>query len=67
MRRPIREIHDLTSEVAGHYRGKYGDRARVVLEKAARICAENEDWRGRNRLLRLRDELLFDDMHNFTE
>lgn len=67
MRREIHEIHDLTSEVAAHYREKYGDRAEVVLEGAAHFCEEKGDLHRRNRLLRLRDELLFCDMTNLTD
>ena len=58
MKREIREIHDLTDQVAKHYREKYGPRAAEILEEAARHCEENADIRGRNRLLRLRDEIL---------
>ena len=67
MRQEIREIHDLTGNVAAHYREKYGDRAKAVLEGAARLCEENGDLHRRNRLLRLRDELLFCGMSSSTE
>lgn len=59
MRQKIQEIHDLTGNVAAHYREKYGDQAEVVLEEAALLCEEKGDLHRRNRLLRLRDVLLF--------
>ena len=54
----IREIHDLTGTVARHYVEKYGDQAAPTLEQAARIFEENDDIHGRNKMLRLRDEVL---------
>ncbi|PHQ69157.1 MAG: hypothetical protein COB93_08785 [Sneathiella sp.] len=54
----IREIHDLTSNVAQHYMAKYGEEAVPFLEKAATAFEDNDDIHGRNRLLRLRDEIL---------
>ena len=56
--RDIREIHDLTSNVAQHYVDKYGPDAVPFLEKAATVFEDNDDIHGRNRLLRLRDEIL---------
>ena len=56
--RKIREIHDLTDRVAAHYIEKHGAKACDVLEEAARQCEEKSDLSGRNRLLRLRDEIL---------
>lgn len=56
--RDIKEIHDLTGNVAQHYLDKYGDQAVPVLEQAARVFEDNNDIRGRNRILRLRDEIL---------
>ncbi len=67
MRREIREIHDFTGNVAAHYREKYGGRAEEVLEEGARLCEENGDLHRRNRLLRLRDELLFCSTQSLTE
>jgi len=56
--RDIREIHDLTGNVALHYLDKYGEDAVPFLENAAAVFEDNEDIHGRNRLLRLRDEIL---------
>lgn len=67
MRQEIREIHDLTGKVATHYREKYGDRAEEILEEAARFCEEKGDLHRRNRLLRLRDELLFCSLDSLTK
>lgn len=67
MRREIREIHDLTDRVAAYYRAKYGQRAMTVLEEAAQYCEDNADLYGRNRLLRLRDEILLSEMQDATE
>ncbi|USG60603.1 hypothetical protein NBZ79_15665 [Sneathiella marina] len=55
----IREIHDLTGTVARHYIEKYGDQAVSTLEFAARAFEENDDIHGRNKMLRLRDEVIF--------
>jgi molybdopterin converting factor small subunit len=54
----IVEIHDLTGSVARHYAKKYGDEAVSVLEEAARVFEDNDDIHGRNKMLRLRDEIL---------
>ncbi|WP_340151085.1 hypothetical protein [uncultured Sneathiella sp.] len=62
--REIREIHDLTGRVAAHYMEKYGAKACDILEEAARQCEEKWDLTGRNRLLRLRDEILISEMQN---
>ena len=67
MKREIREIHDLTGRVATYYLEKYGERASEILEEAARICEERADVRGRNRLLRLRDEILISEMEETTK
>jgi hypothetical protein len=56
--RNIKEIHDLTGTVAQHYIEKYGEEAVPVLEQAAQVFEDNNDIRGRNRILRLRDEIL---------
>ncbi len=56
--RDIIESHDLTGNVAQHYLDKYGEEAVPVLEQAARVFEDNNDIRGRNRILRLRDEIL---------
>lgn len=54
----IMEIHDLTGTVARHYAEKYGDQAASVLKEAARVFDDNNDIHGRNKMLRLRDEVL---------
>lgn len=54
----IREVHDLTGTVARHYVKKYGDHAASTLEQAAQVFEENDDIHGRNKMLRLRDEVL---------
>ncbi|MCR9213121.1 MAG: hypothetical protein NXI13_05345 [Proteobacteria bacterium] len=56
--RNFKEIHDLTGNVAQHYIEKYGKEAVPVLEQAAQVFEDNNDIRGRNRILRLRDEIL---------
>jgi hypothetical protein len=53
----ILEIHDLTGTVALHYIEKYGDRAAIVLTDAAQVFEENDDIHGRNKMLRLLDEV----------
>tara|TARA_R110000772_G_scaffold73389_1_gene160553 strand:- start:876 stop:1073 length:198 start_codon:yes stop_codon:yes gene_type:complete len=62
--REVREIHDLTGRVAAHYMEKYGAEACNILEDAARQCEKKSDLRGRNRLLRLRDEILIAGMQD---
>ncbi|MEH6525967.1 MAG: hypothetical protein V7723_07815 [Sneathiella sp.] len=54
----IREVHDLTGLVAHHYVLKYGEQAASILQEAARGFEENDDLHGRNKMLRLRDEVL---------
>ena len=58
----LREVHDLTGYVARHYVHKYGREAVPFLEKAAGIFEKQGDLHGRNRLLRLRDEILISEI-----
>jgi hypothetical protein len=65
--REITEIHDLTGRVAQHYIEKYGDQALPLLEEAAKVFEEKDNIHGRNRLLRLRDEILIAQMQDVAE
>ena len=56
--RKVREIHDLTDRVAQHYIDEYGDRALGLMEEAAQKFEEIGNLHERNRMLRLRDEIL---------
>lgn len=63
----IREIHELTGEVARRYVEKYGEDALPLLEKSARGFELSGDLHMRNRMLRLRDEILISQIHTPAE
>jgi hypothetical protein len=44
--------------LAGYYSDKYGDRVIEKLEQEAAFCEAAKDMSRRNRLLRIRDEIL---------
>ncbi|MEH6402550.1 MAG: hypothetical protein V7750_04205 [Sneathiella sp.] len=46
-----------------YYREKYGKSAIVKLNKDAEYCNRQGDLQRRNRLLRVRDELILDDQY----
>jgi len=53
---------DRTQSLVQYYREKYGEEALKKLEEDAGFCEEKDDLQRRNRLLRVRDELLLEDM-----
>lgn len=50
--------------VARYYREKYGKSAIEKLEKDAEYCNRENDLHRRNRLLRIRDEIILDQQYS---
>ncbi len=55
-------IQTSTFSIARYYREKYGTAALLKLEEDAAFCEAKRDLQRRNRLLRVRDEILLEDM-----
>ena len=51
-----------TFSIARYYREKYGASALLKLEEDAAFCEAENDLQRRNRLLRIRDEILLEEM-----
>ncbi len=49
-----------TFSLSRYYKEKYGQDAIIKLEQDARFCEQKEDLHRRNRLLRVRDEILLE-------
>lgn len=49
---------------ARYYREKYGKSAIEKLEKDAEYCNRENDLQRRNRLLRIRDEIILDQQYS---
>ncbi|GEM_PF-6511030 len=54
-------VQTSTFSIARYYREKYGSSALFKLEEEAAFCEAKNDLRRRNRLLRVRDEILLED------
>ncbi len=53
-------MHLNQASMAHYYKDKYGDQVIEKLEQDAIFCEQKNDLPKRNRLLRIRDEILLD-------
>jgi len=53
-------MHLNQASMARYYKDKYGDEVIERLEQDAHFCEQEKDLSRRNRLLRIRDEILLD-------
>ncbi|MBL4907453.1 MAG: hypothetical protein JKX94_08380 [Sneathiella sp.] len=60
----MNKAHQQSFTLARYYREKYGTHAIEKLEKDAEYCNQENDLHRRNRLLRVRDEILLDQQYS---
>lgn len=58
--KPMSSTSQTVFSMARYYRDKYGKNAIEKLERDAEYCNRENDLHRRNRLLRIRDEIILD-------
>lgn len=61
---PMNSTPQTVFSMARYYREKHGKNAIETLEKEAEFCNRENDLHRRNRLLRIRDEIILDQQYS---